>query len=72
MRAMEPVVHKYMDYFVERMKELGADPEGIGMNQWTNWLAWDMAADLSWNNEAHEMRDSKSSQRSSVCSMLRY
>jgi cytochrome P450 len=72
MRAMEPVVHKYMDYFVDRIKELGADPQGVGMNQWMNWLAWNIAADLSWNSEAHEMRDSKSSQHFSVCSTLKY
>lgn len=59
-RAMEPLVHKYMDYFVQRMKELGGTPEGVGLKEWTNWLAWDMAADMASNFEAHEMRDSKS------------
>jgi len=48
-----------MDYFVERMKELGAAPEGVGLSEWTNWLAMDMSADLSWSNEAHQMRDSE-------------
>jgi len=56
---MEPLIHKYMDYFVERMKELGAAPEGVGLSEWTNWLAMDMSADLSWSNEAHQMRDSE-------------
>ncbi len=57
---MEPLVHKYMDYFVERMKELGQAPDGVGLVKWTNWMTMDMSADMSWSDEAHQMRDSKS------------
>ena len=61
LRTLEPVVHKYMDYFVMRMKELSANQKttGVPLVRWTNWLAMDMAADLAWNEKMHQMRDSK-------------
>lgn len=55
---MEPLVHKYMDYFIAKMKELGSD--GIFLVQWTNWLAMDLSADLAWNAKMNQMRDSPS------------
>lgn len=61
MRAMEPLVHEYMDYFVQRMEELGPSAgDGISLLDWTNWLALDLAADLAWGQKMHEMRDTKS------------
>lgn len=55
---MEPVVHQHIDYFVSRIKELGSAPEGINIVDWTHWLAMDISADLSWNEQLNEMRDS--------------
>ena len=56
-KALEPVAHGYVDFFVARMKEFGAEPEGVGLVQWTNWLAMDQAADMAWNEKLHQMRD---------------
>ncbi|KAF4629400.1 hypothetical protein G7Y89_g8747 [Cudoniella acicularis] len=61
MRAMEPLVHQYIDYFVERMQELGNAPEGVGLVQWTNWLAMDLSSELSWNEKMNQMKDLKNS-----------
>ncbi|KAL7619935.1 hypothetical protein AAE478_010482 [Parahypoxylon ruwenzoriense] len=58
-RTMEPLVHKYMDCFVIRMKELG--PDGVALCQWTNWLATDLSADLAWNANMYQMREMKDS-----------
>jgi cytochrome P450 len=58
-RAMEPLIHKYMDYFVARMKELGSVPVGVGLVEWMNWLAMDLSADVSWSEKMHGMRDSE-------------
>lgn len=55
-RKMEPLVHRYIDYFVVKMKELGSD--GVALVQWTNWLAMDLSADLAWNEKMNQMRDS--------------
>ncbi|GAB1309907.1 hypothetical protein MFIFM68171_00117 [Madurella fahalii] len=56
-RAMEPLVHEYMDSCISRMKELGAAQGGVGLAAWTNWLAMDLSADLTWHGEMHLMKD---------------
>lgn len=63
-KALEPVAHEYMDYFVAKMKELGSGPTGVGLMEWTNWLAMDQAADMAWNEKLHQMRDRRRSQES--------
>ncbi|KAK4194673.1 cytochrome P450 monooxygenase [Triangularia verruculosa] len=60
-REMEPLVNQYLDYFVNRMKELGSRPQGVGLVDWTNWLAMDLSADLSCNDKMNEMKDMKNS-----------
>ncbi|RYO94321.1 hypothetical protein DL766_000598 [Monosporascus sp. MC13-8B] len=60
-RAMEPLVHQYVDYFVEKMKELGTAPSGVELVKWTNWLAMDLSVDLTWNEKMYQMRDMKDS-----------
>lgn len=56
-KALEPLAHEYMDYFVAKMKELGSEHTGVGLMEWTNWLAMDQAADMAWNEKLHQMRD---------------
>lgn len=63
-KALEPVAHEYMDYFVAKMKELGSEPKGVGLMEWTNWLAMDQAADMAWNEKLHQMRDRRLSHES--------
>jgi cytochrome P450 len=60
-RAMEPIAHQYMDYFIDQMKEAGNTSAGVSVLDWTNWLALDLAADLAWGMKINEMRDKKSS-----------
>lgn len=56
-KALKPVAHEYMDYFVAKMRELGSEPTGVGLVEWTNWLAMDQATDMAWNEKMHQMRD---------------
>lgn len=63
-KALEPLAHECMDYFVAKMKELGSEPAGVGLVEWTNWLAMDQAADMAWNEKLHQMRDRRLSQES--------
>ena len=63
-KALEPVAHEYMDYFVAKMKEVGSEPTGVGLMEWTNWLAMDQAADMAWNEKLHQMRDRRLFQKS--------
>lgn len=58
-RALEPIAHEYMDAFVITLEELGSEPAGVGLVEWTNWLAMDQAADMAWNEKLFQMRDSR-------------
>lgn len=59
-RNLEPLMHKHMDYFIERMKELGDRDEGVNLVDWTHWVAWDTSQDISWCEETFCMRDGMS------------
>ncbi|KAL2258304.1 hypothetical protein VTK26DRAFT_8431 [Humicola hyalothermophila] len=60
-REKEPVVHAYLDLFVQRMKDLGGRPEGLLMNDWLLWLGIDLAADLAYSRELTHLKDGKTS-----------
>ncbi|KAG8528961.1 uncharacterized protein KY384_006650 [Bacidia gigantensis] len=60
-KALEPIMHEYMDYFVVKMEKFGSKPTGVGLVEWTNWLAMDEAADMAWSEKLHQMRDQRNS-----------
>jgi cytochrome P450 len=59
--AKEHIVQEYIDYFVEQMKISGDSSTGIDFKDWTNWLAMDISADITYSRKLGQMRDSKSS-----------
>jgi hypothetical protein len=56
-RAKEPRLHKYIDLFIEQMNVYG--DAGVDLSKWCNWLAMDISADMAYNHEMHQTRDSK-------------
>jgi hypothetical protein len=50
-------MHKHMDYFIARMQEKGLASEGVPLVRWMHWLAFDLSADVGWNEQMHSMRD---------------
>lgn len=38
-KAKESTLQKYVDLFVDRMKELGSSKRGIEMRRWADWLS---------------------------------
>ncbi|KAG8156893.1 hypothetical protein KVR01_013306 [Diaporthe batatas] len=58
-RILEPLMHKHMDYFIQRMKEIGTREQGLNLVDWTHWLAWDTSQDISWNEETLCMQTEK-------------
>ncbi|MCJ1306503.1 hypothetical protein MMC25_000146 [Agyrium rufum] len=60
-KAKEATLQKYIDLFVERMKEIGKRDEGVEMRQWADWLAMDISADMTYNRQMNQTRDMKSS-----------
>lgn len=59
-RKFEPLMHKHMDHFIERMKQLDDREEGVNLVDWTHWVAWDTSQDISWCEETHCMRNGTS------------
>ncbi len=39
-RAKDPVINRYIDYFVERMVSMGADPVVLTLRDGVNGLLW--------------------------------
>ncbi|KAK8078964.1 hypothetical protein PG994_002771, partial [Apiospora phragmitis] len=60
LKAKEPLLHKYTDAFVERVKQFGGLEDGIELKMWTDWMTLDASADLAYSREMHQMRDSTS------------
>ena len=60
LNAKEPTLHKYVDLFVERMKALGGEAQGVSLPTWINWVSVDISADMAYNREMNALKDSKS------------
>lgn len=58
-KAKETAVHKHMDLFVQRMKEVGDGEKGAELQRWTDWLALDLSADMTYGLAMNQMRNSK-------------
>jgi hypothetical protein len=69
-RTFEPLIHKHIDYFVERMKQLGTQPEGLNLVDWTHWVAWDTSQDIAWCEETNCLRDGVSTLQFTLFTIL--
>lgn len=58
-KAKEGAVHKHIDLFIEKMKVVGATGQGAELRRWSDWLALDLSADMTYSLEMGQMRDSK-------------
>lgn len=59
-KAKEATLQYYIDLFVNKMKEVGGSEHGAEMRRWADWLSTDIAADMTYNRQMNQMRDSKS------------
>ncbi|KAK7986888.1 hypothetical protein PG988_001876 [Apiospora saccharicola] len=59
LKAKEPTLHRHIDLFIERMRELGSAPEGVSLPTWTNWLCVDVSGDMAYNREMNALKDMK-------------
>ncbi|CAG8984173.1 hypothetical protein HYALB_00008175 [Hymenoscyphus albidus] len=48
LRDQTGIVVKYVDQFVEQLERLGNTPEGVPMEEWYNWLTFDIIGDLTF------------------------
>ena len=58
-KAKEATVQKHIDFFINRMKEIGTGKQGAELQRWTDWLALDLSADMTYGCEMGQMRDSR-------------
>ncbi|KAI1372086.1 cytochrome P450 [Hypoxylon crocopeplum] len=59
LKAKETTLHKYIDLFVDRMKDIGSAAEGVSLPTWINWLCVDISADTAYNREMNALKDMK-------------
>ena len=59
LRAKEAAIQKHLEIFIEKIKVVGATEQGAELQQWTDWLALDLSADMTYGLEMRQMRDSK-------------
>ncbi|KAJ4345927.1 uncharacterized protein N0V89_012063 [Didymosphaeria variabile] len=59
LKAKEVTVNEHFDFFIKKMKTLGADKKGVDMRSWSDWLALDLSADMTYGRDMGQMRDSK-------------
>ncbi|KAK4107900.1 cytochrome P450 [Canariomyces notabilis] len=58
-RSKEPTMHKYIDLFVWKMREVGGQQGGIELRTWTDWVAMDISAELAYGHEMHQVERAK-------------
>lgn len=63
-KAKEALIHRHLDLFIARMKEIGGGQQGAELRRWSDWLALDLSADMTYGQHMNQMRESKSNFRS--------
>ncbi|KAI0808883.1 cytochrome P450 [Xylaria sp. FL0064] len=59
LKAKEMTIQKHMNLFIEKMEQLkGTD---IELRQWSDWLALDLSADMTYGQDLGQVRDMKDS-----------
>jgi cytochrome P450 len=56
-KAKEATVQKYIDLFIDKMKVVSAEGKEAELQRWTDWLALDLSADMTYGREMGQMRD---------------
>jgi hypothetical protein len=59
LKAKEATLQKHIDLFIKKMKEIDAGNQGAELQRWTDWLALDLSADMTYGREMGQMRDSE-------------
>ncbi|RAH76706.1 cytochrome P450 [Aspergillus japonicus CBS 114.51] len=59
LKEQEPALHEHIDRFIQRLRELGTAERGVDMRDWFDWLACDIAGDMGYGHNFHNVRDGK-------------
>lgn len=69
-REKELTIHQHLNFFIERMKEVGNEEKSADLRKWTDWLALDLSADMTYGRDTAQMREMKDSVFLSSCLKL--
>lgn len=58
-KAKEEAVQKHIDLFIEKIKVVGGTDNGAELQRWTDWLALDLSADMTYGLDMGQVRDSE-------------
>ncbi|KAK8094938.1 hypothetical protein PG997_001623 [Apiospora hydei] len=61
LKAKEATILKHIDRFIDVMKEVGAEGKGVELQRWSDWLALDLSADMTYSRDMGQVRDMKDS-----------
>ncbi|KAI1774114.1 cytochrome P450 [Hypoxylon cercidicola] len=61
LRAKEGAIHTHLNLFIEKMKAVGTGEQGAELQRWTDWLALDLSADMTYGRDVGQMREMKDS-----------
>lgn len=70
-RAYEPTIHKHVDAFISQVREHGTSDSGMDVSRWFDFLAWDLAGDLTYGRDFRHVRDGELPDRGRVESRSR-
>lgn len=59
-KAKEATIHRHLDLFVAKMREVGGGQQGADLQRWFDRLALDLSADMTYGRGLSQMRESKS------------
>ncbi|KAH6702933.1 cytochrome P450 monooxygenase-like protein [Leptodontidium sp. MPI-SDFR-AT-0119] len=59
LRAQTAFVMKYVDMWIEQIKKHGDAAEGINMDEWYNWLTFDIIGDLAFGESFGAVENAK-------------
>jgi cytochrome P450 len=57
-KAKEASLQKYIDNFIEKMTEIGGGEKGVDLRQWADWLTMDISAEMTYNRQLNQIKDS--------------
>lgn len=58
-KAKEATILEHVDLFIDRVKGVGMHSKGVELQRWTDWLALDLSADMTYGRVMGQVRDSK-------------
>ncbi|KAI1738094.1 cytochrome P450 [Xylaria scruposa] len=61
LQEQDPVLHRVIDYSINKMALKGDVPEGIDMTQWCDWIACDLAGALGYGHDYKNVEREKAS-----------